>query len=313
MLWFLAAVLAYLLLALAALGDKALLAGPLRTPATYAVAVGGAGILVPLLTPFLGFPLPSGTVIALALASGAAFITALLPYYHGIQAFEVSRMVTATGGLVPIFTLVLGLLLLPGGQALTPGSVLALALLIVGSVTMTYDRTKRVTRRSFVLATLASFLFAFSFLLLKSAYLQAPFWSVFFWAQLGGASGALILLALSAPARSDVAGFLRGRRARGGRPLRTTMLFLLTQGSAAAGSILQSASFYLAPAAAFAFVNALQGTQYVFLLLLASALSARYPHVFLEMNSGKTLAQKILGILLVVAGTILLVVAHPSA
>lgn len=53
--------------------------------------------------------------------------------------------------------------------------------------------------------------------------------------------------------------------------------------------------------------NALQGTQYVFLLLLATAVSVGWPKLFREELSRMAVWQKVSGIVLVSLGVVLLV------
>ncbi len=307
MTWLSIAIVAYLLYALAAAGDKALLAGSFKNPATYATFVGVGG-LIPfiILVIFIGVPLPSTAALFAAVVSGALFIVALLPYYRGIQEFEVSRIVPATGGLVPFFTLLIGLLFLPQEENLSLVAITSFTLLIAGSVLLSRDRERRISARSFRLALFASSLFALSFVLLKYAYLLQPFWSGLLWVQVGSATMGLVFLATFRSVHEDVRRLFGGRKAEGGANRRTVGLFLATQGTAAAAAILQHAAFFLASATYFAFVNALQGTQYLFLFILALALSARYPHLFHEERSQGTIAQKLIGIFLVISGLVVL-------
>jgi drug/metabolite transporter (DMT)-like permease len=311
MLWLPIAIGAYLLYALAALGDKALLAGSFKTPATYAMFVGVGG-LIPfvVLALVIGIPVPSFAAVGYAFVSGILFILALLPYYRGIQRFEVSRIVPATGGLVPIFTFILGIVFLPGGDSFTPLGLVAFAILICGSVLLSIDRAKRVSAASIRIALLASLLFASSFLLLKSAYLLQSLWSGLLWVQMGAAVTGIALFLILRDVREDVRVRVRGNAS--GENRKTLKLFLATQASAAGASILQHAAFYLAPAALFAFVNALQGVQYLFLLVLAVVLSRRFPALFNEETSKGSLVQKGIGIALIVLGLVALIVGNTA-
>ena len=57
-----------------------------------------------------------------------------------------------------------------------------------------------------------------------------------------------------------------------------------------------------------AIVNALQGVQYAFLLLIVILLSIKYPKLLKEELTTETLAQKIIGIIFVGAGLVVLVI-----
>jgi len=307
MLWLLIAVSAYFLFALAALGDKVLLTGPLQNPRVYAVFVGVGGLLPIIATPVLGFPVPSVEALFLALASGFFYIAALLPFYAGIRRYEVSRIVPATGGLVPLIMFVLGLFILPDGITIPGVVLLAFALLIIGSIFLSLRHGERFSLGSLGYSFSASLLFGISFLLLKYAYLLQPFWSGFLWTQIGAGIAGILLLT-SDTVRAEVRERLRRKPGSG----RTALLFFGTQASAAIAGILQHVALFLVPAAYFAFVNALQGTQYLFLLLMAAVLSARYPNIFREENTGRALRNKIIGTLLIIVGVAVLVVLGPK-
>jgi hypothetical protein len=56
-----------------------------------------------------------------------------------------------------------------------------------------------------------------------------------------------------------------------------------------------------------ALINALQGTQYLFLILIVVFLSSRYPKIMKEQFRGGVMLQKVLGTTLVVLGLYMLV------
>lgn len=300
MLWFFLAVGCYFLFALVAMGDKALLGGPLKNPETYAASVGLLGVLLLLGIPFLGFPFPAG-VWWIAMAGGASFIIALIPYYRGVRDFEVSRIVPATGGLVPVVTLLFLLVMLPDTRAFDTRTILAFATLVVGSVLVSRERGVRISGTVFSRAVFASLFFGGSFAFLKVAYSLGPFWPGLLWYQLGAFACGLTIAVLSPAVRNDLVSFLKPS-ADFAAPRRFAGLFLGVQAISAGASLLQSSAIYTAPARYAAFVNALQGVQYVFVVLFGLFFSRAFPHVFRErMHSGR-----LAGIFLVIAGIIVI-------
>jgi len=105
MLWLIVILSAYLLLAIVALGDKYLLAGP-PNPKSYSFYVGSLGALSLVLIPFVGFSIPEFNQIVLGLLAGAIFLFAQFWLFTGFEHFEASRVVPAIGGLLPLLLLV---------------------------------------------------------------------------------------------------------------------------------------------------------------------------------------------------------------
>jgi drug/metabolite transporter (DMT)-like permease len=315
MLWLILAVAAYAFFALSAIGDKYLLSGALPHPVTYAFYVGVLGGLVVLLAPFLGFPVPSLGNIGLALAAGAVFIIALIAYYRALERYEVSRVEPAIGGLLPLATLALCAAVFPG-WTLDALHVAAFILFIAASVTATAQNMRAVVSRSLVSAFVAAVLFALAFVLMKAAYLAQSFWSGFLWMRIGGLAFVLLLFAFSPRLRRDarehtvIAGISGRASPAGGRvPVKTTFLFLGNQGLGAAGGILQNLAIYVAPPLALAFVNALQGVQYVFVIIFAAVISRFAPSIIRESHTRRVVIQRVLAALLLLAGMAVLIAA----
>lgn len=300
MTWFFLAVGAYLLFAIVAMGDKALLAGPLKTPETYAASVGFLGTLLFLGIPFFGFPFPPNAWW-IAMVAGASFIIALIPYYRGIRDFEVSRIVPATGGLVPIVTFLLLLFMLPEARTIDLPTGIAFFVLVLGSVLI--SKEKGITFSGAVLsrAFVASLFFGGSFALLKVAYTMTSFWSGLLWYQLGSIICATVIWMLSPTVREDIGFFFRKKK-NTMQTSRVPFLFFGVQALSAGASLLQSAAIYVAPPNYSAFVNALQGVQYAFIVVLGHLFSKYFAGVFRE----KTTVNKVIGIVLIVAGVAIL-------
>jgi len=301
MTWLILAIISYAILGFTTVGDKYLLSGPIPNPVNYTFCIGMLGLLVLFFTPFLGFPLPPFGYLFASMLSGAFFICALLPLNYGIKKFEASRILPATGGFTPLFTLVFTVFALPLGKSMSPEELVAFALLVWGSITITAEAGKSVISKSLRLALLSSLFFAASFVLSKYVYLNQSFWTGFLWMRIGGGIVALIAFLALRELREKVFVSLKTHPSLPAK--KTARLFLGNQTLGASAIVLQSAAVYLAPTHSIAFINALEGIQYAFLLFYLYILVARFPHVFREAFQRNILAKKIFSIVLIILGT----------
>jgi drug/metabolite transporter (DMT)-like permease len=303
MLWLIIAISAYFLFAIVVLGDKYLLSG-LPNPKSYSFYVGVLGILVLFLIPFVGFSIPEISQILLSLLAGAVFIFALFGLYTGLENFEASRIVPAIGGLLPLFTFGLVYLFSCGKEVLTFGDLPAFILLIFGSCLITFKKGKSITSKSLKLSVITALLFALAFVLAKFVYLSQPFWSGFIWMRIGGFLAAICFI-FTREVKKEI--FERKFTFQ----KKTGTFFLLNQTMAAGAFILQNWAIALAPLGFLAFINALEGTKYVFLLIFTTSLSLAQPLWVKKVGlkeeiSRKILFQKIMAILLIGGGLALL-------
>jgi len=298
MLWLLVTISAYFLFAIVALGDKYLLAGP-PNPKSYSFYVGTLGILILVLIPFVDFSVPSLPQIFLCLLAGSIYILALFGLYAALENFEASRVVPAIGGLLPLFTFGLVYLASGGKEVLSGWEILAFILLLTGSVFITFKKGKLITSKSLQVSAASALLFALAFVLTKYVYLAQPFWSGFIWMRIGG-----FLIALCFLFTKEVKREIFERKFTFQK--KTGTFFLFNQAIGAGAFILQNWAIALVPLGFLAFINALEGTKYVFLLIFAILISLKFPKVLKEEISRKILFQKILAILLIGSGLALL-------
>ncbi len=300
MTWLFAALSTYLILAVVFLVDKYLLTQKIPDPKFYSFLVGGLGILVVLLIPFVNFSVPGVSQIGLALLAGAFYILGLLWFYKGLQLFEASRVVPAITGILPLFTFVITFLSSQGQEKLSLDGLTAFFLLVLGSVLITYQRKAGISFNCLKISALSALALAFSFVLTKYVYLGQAFWSGFIWIRLGGVLMAFLFFFLFREIRETLF------QAKNTFSQKTGIIFIANQGMGAGAAILQNWAIALAPLAYIAVINALQGTQYVFLLILALLLSLKFPQIIKEEISREVILQKIISILLIGGGLALL-------
>jgi len=300
MTWLFATLSTYLILAVVFLVDKYLLTQKIPNPKVYTFLVGLLGGLALVLIPFVGFSVPEKFQIFLSLLAGAVYIFALFWFYKGLQIFEASRVVPAITGILPLFTFGITFIFSRGEAVLDPRTLIAFLLLILGSVLITYEKKKDISLKCLRISIVAAFFLALSFALTKYVYLAQTFWSGFIWIRLGGVLMALAFL----PFLGDIEKMISQVKEKAQKG--TALLFVSNQGLGASAIILQNWAIFLAPLAYVAIINALQGVQYVFILIFAIFLSLKFPKILKEEISRKVIFQKVFAILLIGAGLFIL-------
>jgi drug/metabolite transporter (DMT)-like permease len=304
MTWLIITIIAYLILAIVFLVDKYLLVGPIPDPKVYAFYVGILGVAVLLLIPFLNFYFPSLSDAFLSFVSGASSVLAIFWFFKGLKLFEPSRIVPAVGGILPIFTFLIIFIFSGGKETLGFFGLVAFILLTLGTFLITFEKAKRISSKSLKISIVAAFFFAVSFVSAKYVYLSHPFLVSLVWIKTGGALAALIFL-LNRQMRKELF------KEKITFEKKTAAIFLSGQAAGAGANILQNWAVALAPLAFVAVINALQGIQYVFLLIFTVLISLVYPlwaeRVGLkEEVSREVVFQKIFAILLIGTGLALL-------
>ena len=303
MTWFFVTIISYALFAVAAVGDRYLLSGPIPDHKLYTFYIGVLGMAVFLFTPFLGISFIGFEPFIVALFAGIAFGGGLFFFFYGLERFEASRVVPAIGGLLPLVTLIFSVLFFRETRAFGVSEIGAFILLVSGSVLITRDKKGENSKISFSVALTASFLFGLSFVLTKYVFLIAPFWSAFAWTRAGVFLVAATLFAFSGGLRWAL---FHPPHSSSPSRARTNLLFLGNQAVGAGAGLLQNAAIFLAPPLYLSFINALQGAQYVFVLVFTAFLSFKFPAVLREEFAKRVLLRKIFATLIIVLGILIL-------
>lgn len=284
----------HLLNALAALMDKFLLAKKIPSPFVYAFFIGLLGIFGLVLIPF-GFTVPSDVEIIRSLIAGATYVIALVFFFAGLKENEASRVVPLTGGFVPAFTFVLAYFFLD--ERLGAMEIAAFVALVFGGVLITLEKGGRGSKKGYFYAVVAGFIFALSYVITKQVFIEQNFISGFVWSRIGG-----FLMALSFLLIPSVRGAIFNQPKQGGTGS-TTMLFFTGQVAGALGYVLVN---YAISLGSVSLVNAMQGAQYGFLLLISILLAKKFPKIISEKMSSSVIIQKIIAILLISIGILLI-------
>jgi drug/metabolite transporter (DMT)-like permease len=293
--WIIIAIISYLLFAINGVADKFLLTKAVGNPAVYAFYVGISSVFVLALSPFglQVIPLP---LILLSLASGAAFVCALYFFYSAIKETSISRILPIEGGLVPLFTLIFAYV--AGLESLTHVQLAAFGLLVAGSVLVDFKKTEKGwVPLHWHNALIAAFFFALSFILTKYVYNETNFISGLIWTRLGLVAAALSIFIFSVKTRKEISA----------APHRTTtsnkVLFYVSHIAGAAASFLQN---YAISLGSVVIINAMQGVQFVLILMMTIVLSRHFPNIIKEEITKPILVQKIAAIVLISGGLALL-------
>lgn len=295
MTWPIITIIAYLLNAIAITIDKFLLAKKITNPAVYAIFISTLSLLALVLIPF-GFHLYSLNQILIALVAGLIFTFALLYMFKALGQNEASRITPFMGGFQPIFVFILAFIFL--NEILIPQQLIAFIIIILGTVIISWQNNSKATqKKAYLFAIIATLLFAISYTINKYSFTNQDFISGFVWTRIGAFIGALILL-VPTKNRLDIKIELKKPKKQ------TSILFIFGQTAGALSFIL--INYAIAISSSVALVNALQGLQYVFLLIIIFSLSWKFPKLLEEKITPLIVIKKITATALIIGGLFIL-------
>lgn len=300
--WIIITITAQLFFAVASTIDKHIVSNTKLKPIAYAFYSGILQILFLALIPIVGFSVPDAKYSLIGIFDGALFIWALVVFYKALKLGEASRIVPTIGISVPVFTIPLAYIIL--NESLSDKQFFSFIFFVLGGILLSvkFTKGKIAMIRGTMLAILAGFLFALYYALMKYLYLpkSITFFDGLVLIQIGGFLGALSLLVIG-----------KNREIIFNAPKtiqkKTTGLFIPNKILAALAAVLLSYAISI-NGSVIAIINALQAVQYVFILLLAIALSKKLPNFYNEQVGGNIIIQKIIAIVFVGVGLFLLTV-----
>lgn len=239
----------------------------------------------------------SKTSILIAV-NGFLYILAVLPYFYALQKDEASIAVPLFQ-LIPVFSYVLAYFVL--GETLTNNQLMGGLLIVLGAIGMTLDLNdgKRIKfkKEVFWLMMLSSLIFALNFLFFKFFAIQSSFWFTSFWEYVGFAVFAFLLMVFVKPYRKEFVSVMSKNR----------VAVLSLNGVNEIINIIAKVSFnfasLLTPITLTWIVN---GFQPLFVFGYGVILTLFFPKISKESLLKKHLAQKIISIAIMFAGTYLL-------
>ncbi len=299
MFWLLLTLLAYFLNAIAMVIDKTLLKRDIKNPFVYTFYIAALGaVLMVLAVPiayFLSLELiwPGWSQFWISMLAGGTFSIGLFLLFIALRKSDATRLTPIVGGLTPVFVLILAYFFL--NESLLTKQIIAFILIIAGTFLVSLEVTKGDVRfrKILLLALPAALFFGLSYVLTKDVYNHQPFVSGFVWTRLG--AFLVVLLPMILPAnRHDLLhpGGHKGIQKAKGR-------FLFGQACGGSSAVLIQ---YAISIASVTLVQALQGTQYVFVFLMVLITTFYFPKFLKEKISPSIIVQKTVAILLIVLG-----------
>jgi len=293
MTWLYLALLAQLVFAVVFVIEAFLVKTAIRSPQAITYLIGTVGVGAFLL--LFWFPsVPAVPELALDLAIGGVIVGALLGFFTLLFKFEASRAVPIVGAFVGIWTVVLDILF--RGESFGVAQFGAMALLVLGGFLLAYDvKAKKISWRLSLLAVGVGFLFALQFVLSKMAFDAQGFWEATIWIR-GGSFLTVLAWPLIATFRKDFVKTIKKLK------WKSALLLVGDQALGGAAYLIQTWAINLKNPS---LVNATQGTQYVFLIILV-ALVQRKTKALRESMDRTTLLLKLFAIAIIVCGIVLL-------
>ncbi|MFP4514909.1 MAG: EamA family transporter [Parcubacteria group bacterium] len=311
MTWLSIAIIAYFLLALVNILDKFLLENVVNSSRAYTFLVGVLGMAVFILAPWF-LKWPGLNLFFFNILVGALFPLALLFFYAALKKGEASKTLLLIGGAVPVFTLIFSLILL--NDSFNSRQWLALSSLLLGTIIISWlpekqnfwykalevlDANRKRAYKGLILATLAGIFFSLFFIGSKEAFNNQEFLSAFIWIR-GGSFVFVLLLLFHLRSRKEILKNIKVLNSKKGS------LFIANQGLAAGGFLMQN---YAISLTSVALVNALQGVQYVFIIIIGVVATLFYPKFLTENISKPIIIQKIIAVILIAFGLYLIAYA----
>lgn len=297
--WLIVALLSYFLFAVVFLVDKYLLVNSIQNPKVYTFYTSFLRVSVVLLIPFIKFKNLDISQIFLGFIAGSSFVLGLFWFFKALKLFDASKIVSAVGGFTPLIVFFIILIFYSGREIPGFKHIIALILLIGGSILINYSGFKKDFLQSLKTAFVSAFFFALFLFFSKQVYLKQGFLQGYILIILGGFLFSLFFLFFR-----EVRNNLFNLKIKFYK--NSFFILILNQITGATANFFQSWAIALAPSAYIPIVSALQGTQYMFLFLIIVFLSLKFPYILKEEITKVSLLQKIISIFLISIGLILL-------
>ena len=297
------ALVAYFILAVVGIIDKFLLSKVITDNRLYTFLIGVLGLLVFLAIPFVDFSWPGFFGFVIDSISGVFLIAALFLFYKALQEGEASLVIPFIGGGLPIVVFVFSLVFL--GRSFTGTQLAAVAFLLIGGILITlipkekarwWQFWKKQKPSGIGIALLSTLLFATFFVMSEYIYTSQGFETGFILSRFGSFIAVAWLLfdrSFQKSLRQFFSRFIENKK----------YIFFANQLFGAVGFLGQNYAISLKNAA---IVNALQGAQYVFLLIIASGISLVFPNLIKERVSKVIIVEKSIAIIAIAVGVYLI-------
>lgn len=288
----------YFFNAVTAIFDKFLLSDRIKEPCVYAFYVSIFSLFAVVFVPFGVQWIPWQTIVVFVI-SGVFFLYGLVAFYNAVKRSEISRVAPLVGITTAVIAAVASLAFGPAANlSFSPLSFLSLFLLLGGAFLIAFDLPLKPNDALMKSTLLAGALMALSLIFLKTGYRNADFINGLVWSRLGFVIGGVSLF-LIPEYRAAILASTHAMTETNKENFITGSLFIMNKVFGAISTFLLTYAAYLGP---ITFIQALNGVQYAFVLLLALPLSFYFPQVFGEKLYFWDWAQKVVAVFLIALG-----------
>ncbi len=306
--WLILSIIGYAILAVVAIMDKYLLSSAKVQPVLYtfysSIFVLPLLLLVPFGVTFLQTPFDW----AMAILSGLAFAFALWTMFLGFEKSEISHVGPLIGAATPLFVLLFSNLFL--SEILTIRQLVASGLLIIGSLIVSFEKSKQHSgwHGGMVWGIVAGLLFAVSHVSAKYIYINYDFFSGFIWTRAStGIFGLIFLLHPTVQCvlfKNTILDKIKNKFLSVKSKKDNIILVVIDKILGTVGVVIVQ---YAMAIGSVSLVNALNGLEYAFLIILVLLFSKFWPKKFKEDYARGEIAQELLAVTIIMFGLILLV------
>lgn len=296
--WILFALGGYFFNAVTSIFDKFLLSGRIKEPCVYAFYVAILSLFAIVFVPFGVQIIPWQTIVVFVI-SGVLFLYGLVAFYNAVKRSEISRVAPLVGITTAAIAAVASLAFGPAANlSFSPISFLSLFLLLGGAFLIAFDLPLKPNDALMKSTLLAGALMALSLIFLKTGYRNADFINGLVWSRLGFLIGGISLFFIP-EYRAAILESTHAMTETNKENFITGALFILNKVFGAISTFLLTYAAYLGP---ITFIQALNGIQYAFVLLLALPLSFYFPQIFGEKLFFWDWVQKVVAVFLIAIG-----------
>lgn len=291
MIGYIIAISSYFLMAIANVIDKLLISDKVFKPKRYVFFMGILSSLFLLLIPLGLFKEITLNGFLWGFSAGVIRMFALWIFFTLLQKGDISKVFTTIGGMIPLFTLLLTFFFF--GLNLTPIFFLAFFFLVLGSLVASFNKGGKISMKQILMSSLSAFLFSSYFIFIKNSFLQADFWSSIIALTFGTVFFSLCLFLFDKKLRKSIFkkdSFKENKK--------IGLLFLFGQFLGASAGTLQNFSINIVSSKNISLINALEGSKFAFIFIMAFFLSSKFPKIFKKENT----FQKIISIIIISIG-----------
>jgi drug/metabolite transporter (DMT)-like permease len=304
MLWFILGLISFFLLAITTISDKFILSKSKLSPINYAFLVSVLGAVASVILIFIEpkFSWPAGQVFTITLA-GAGFFFGVYFQFLVFNEKEATRVNSIINSLIPILTFFMSQALIV--DHLTTIKLAGVGVIVFSSYLLSQVGLKKdkFNYRNIVLMFLAALMFAANHVFSKVVYEERPFFDSFIWIRWSILAVGIVYITLTGNWRKI---FPKSQKVPKEKASVKTQWFVLFFGQAC-GAVSVLLYQYAVKLGSVTLVTALQGTQFLFMLIMAFILTRYYPKLFKEDISRKILIQKIIYSILLCLGVVLII------